>query len=282
MMSSSSSKQNIVVINSSHYLPTGSGNKFVYKFQPSFAFSSNDKIGVQSLSIFNSFFNISEAFGNNSFTFTFPCFNPNTGSSAVFQGYIGNSIQFTGQITNPTNIEITGSTIPQSASFTGFVGGDKTIITGYISGNLLRITSGTPVLNNTMYINGSATKIVSGSNAIGWTLSDNGLSPLGSAQGPVTMFACGPGNTLYATSMPSSPVPLTGSAGTNTIYVQASEFSSQTVTNTYLSQINSQMINLTSTTATYKSSQAVSGGSRDKHFRRNIRRQRLPGYDLCT
>ena len=168
-MSSSSSKQNIIVINSSHYLPTGSGNKFVYKFQPSFNFSSNDKIGVQSLSIFNSFFNISEQYGNNNLTFTFPCHNPEVGSSATFQGYIGNSVQFQGQITNPANIEITGSTIPQTSSFPGFVGGDKTIFTGYISGNMLRITTGTPALNNTMYINGTGTKIVSGNNASGWT-----------------------------------------------------------------------------------------------------------------
>ena len=116
MISSSSSKQNNIVINSSHYLPTGSGNKFVYKFQPSFNFSSNDKIGVQSLSIFNSFFNISEQYGNNNLSFTFPCHNPEVGSSATFQGYIGNSGQIQGQITNPANIEITGSTISRDSS----------------------------------------------------------------------------------------------------------------------------------------------------------------------
>ena len=166
MMSSNSSKQNVIVINSSHYLPTGSGNKFVYKFQPSFAFSSNDKIGVQSLSIFNSFFNISEAHGNNNLTFTFPCHNPNVSSSAVFQGYIGNSVQFTGQVTNPTNIEIAGSTISQVSTFTGFVGGTKVPVTGYISGNVLRITTGTPALTIGMWLNGSSTRIVSGSNAL--------------------------------------------------------------------------------------------------------------------
>ena len=80
---SSISKHNIIVINSSHYLPTGSGNKLVYKFQPSFNFSSNDKIGVQSLSIFNSFFNISEQYGNNNLTFTFPCHNPVVGTLGI-------------------------------------------------------------------------------------------------------------------------------------------------------------------------------------------------------
>jgi hypothetical protein len=260
MMSSSSSKQNIIVINSSHYLPTGSGNKFVYKFQPSFKVSSNDKIGVQSLSIFNSFFNISEQYGNNNLSFTFPCHNPEVGSSATFQGYIGNSVQFQGQITNPANIEITGSTIPQTSSFPAFVGGDKTIITGYITGNTLRITSGTPALNNTMYINGTATKIVSGNNASGWTLSDAGLNPTGSLQAPVSMFACGPGTKLYITNTPSSPVPLTGTTLTNSIYVTASGFSSQTITNINISQISSQIISLTNQTATYISSRQFIAG----------------------
>ena len=154
-MMSSTSKQNVIVINSSHYLPTGSGNKFVYRFQPGFQFSSNDKVGVQSLSIFNSFFNISETYGNNLFTFEFPCHNPDVSSAAVFTGYIGNSVQFQGQITNPSNIEITGSTISNQATFTGFVGGTKTLIAGgYISGNILRITSGSPALSVNQYING--------------------------------------------------------------------------------------------------------------------------------
>ena len=174
MMSSNSAEQNVIVVNSSHFLPTGGSNKLVYKFQPSFQFSSNDKIGVQSLSIFNSFFNISETYGKNQFTFTFPCFNPNTGSSVVMQAYIGNSVQFQGQIiANPTNIKITGSTISQTLTFTGFVAGSKTLVTGYISGKMLRVTSGSPNLNNTMYFNGTSTKIVSGSNVLGWTLSDS-------------------------------------------------------------------------------------------------------------
>jgi hypothetical protein len=167
MMSANSTKQNVIVVNSSHYLATGSGNKFVYQFQPSFYFSSNDKIGVQSLSIFNSFFNISDVFGNNQFTFTFPCHSP-VESSAVFQGYIGNSVQFQGQISNPSSVEITGGTISNQATFTGFISGTKTFISGgYISGNVLRITSGTPTLSVGQYINGSGTRIISGSNAAG-------------------------------------------------------------------------------------------------------------------
>ena len=115
-MNFNSSKQNVVVINSSHYLPTGSGNKFVYPFQPGFNFSSNDRIGVQSLSIFNSFYNISAAYGNNNFKFSFPCFNPNGANTAVFSATIGNAVQFEGQITNPNTLEITGATIQNTNS----------------------------------------------------------------------------------------------------------------------------------------------------------------------
>jgi len=262
MMSSNSSKQNVIVVNSSHYLPTGSGNKFVYKFQPSVAFSSNDKIGVQSLSIFNSFFNISDTYGNNTFQFSFPCFNPNTGSSAVFQGYIGNSIQFQGQITNPTNIELNGSSISQVSTFTGFVGGTKTAIAGgYITGNQLKITSGTPALTIGMWINGSSTRIVSGSNALGWTLSDSALSPTGSLQSPSTaIFATTAGNILWITSTPSVAVPSTGTALTNTIYVQASGLTSQTITNLSIAQISPASVTLTSSTPIYLSSRSFSAG----------------------
>jgi len=261
-MSSNTSKQNVIVINSSHYLPTGSGNKFVYKFQPSVAFSSNDRIGVQSLSIFNSFFNISDAYGNNTFQFTFPCFNPNTGSSAVFQAYIGNSVSFQGQITNPTNIELNGSTISTVSTFTGFVGSAKTPITaGYITGNLLKITSGTPALSIGMWLNGSSTRIVSGSNALGWTLSDSTLSPTGSLQSPsTTIFATSAGNILWITSTPSAAVPSTGSALTNTIYVQASGLTSQTITNLSIGQISPASVTLTSSTPVYLSSRNFSAG----------------------
>ena len=212
-MMSSNSKQNVIVINSIHYLPTGSGNKFQYKFQPGL----QDRVGVQSLSIFNSFFNISETYGNNLLTFELPCHNPNVSSSAVITAYIGNSVQFTGQVSNPTNIELTGSTISQVTTFTGFVGGAKVPVTKYISGNILRITSGAPALGAGMYLNGTSTRIVSGSNAAGWTLSDSALSPTGSLQSPsTTIFAVGTGNTLWITSTPSAVVPSSGTALTNT------------------------------------------------------------------
>ena len=232
-MNSNSTRRNVVVINSSHYLPTGSGNKFVYPFQPGFNFSSNDRIGVQSLSIFNSFFNISQAYGNNTFKFSFPCFNPNGANSAVFQASIGNAVQFDGQITNPTNIEITGATITSTATFTGFIGGAKTAIAGgYVSSNLLRITSGTPALANGMYINGSSTYITGGNNTVGWTLSSSSLGTIGSAASPVaTIFATPTGNILYVTTTPSAAMPSTGTAVAGTIYITASGVSSQTIVN---------------------------------------------------
>ena len=54
----------------------------------------------------------------------FPCNNPSGSSTAIMQCYnIGNSVQFTGQITNPPNLEISGSTIitTNTSIFTGFV-----------------------------------------------------------------------------------------------------------------------------------------------------------------
>ena len=138
----SHSKENVLVINSSHFVNGNGNNKFVYKFQPAFNFSSYDKIGVQSLSIFNSFYNISAALGNNQMTLNFPCFNPNGSSSAVFEGSIGNAVQFEGQISNPINIEINGATITQTSTFTGFIGSAKnTGFTGYISNGKLYITA---------------------------------------------------------------------------------------------------------------------------------------------
>ena len=115
---------------------------------------------------------------------------------------------------------------------------------------MLRITTGTPALSVNRYINGSGTRIISGSNALGWMLSDTGLNPTGSLQAPASMFACGAGAKLYITNTPSAAVSATGSASSGTIYVTASGFSSQTITNTYLSQISSQICDLTNQTAT--------------------------------
>ena len=258
-----STKQNIVVVNSSHYQPNGSGNKFVYPFQPGFSFSSNDRIGVQSLSIFNSFYNISAAFGNNNFKFSFPCFNPNGANTAVFSATIGNAVQFEGQISNPSTLEITGSTIQNTITFTGFVAGAKVAITGYVSSNLLRISSGSPVIttNPRMYVNGSSTYIVSGSNASGWTLSDSALGTIGSAVSPSnTIFVTGSGNTLYVTAAVTAAMPASGSAVTNTIYIIASGVFSQTITNTSITTSTTSSCTLTNTAATYYSLRTFTAG----------------------
>ena len=259
----SSHKQNVVVVNSGHYQPTGSGNKFVLPFRPAFSFSSNDKIGVQSLSVFNSFYNISAAYGNNNFKFSFPCFNPSGSNTAVFSATIGNAVQFEGQITNPNTLEITGSTIQNTNSFTGFVGGAKVAITGYVSSNLLRISSGSPVIttNPRMYVNNSSTYIVSGSNASGWTLSDSALGTIGSAVSPSnTFFTTASGNTLYVTSAPTIAMPASGSAVTNTIYITASGVTSQTITNTAITTSTTANYTLTNTAATYYSLRTFTAG----------------------
>ena len=261
-MSSISSKQNVVVINSSHYIPTNGGNKFSYPFRPGFQFSSNDKVGVQSLSIFNSFYNISAAYGNNNFTFKFPCFNPNGINSAVFQGSIGNAVQFDGQISNPTNIEINGYTISSVSTFSAFIGGAKVAVTGYISGNYLKVTSGfVGVLSPNMYINGSSTYILSGTFALGYTLSDSNLSPLGSAASPSSaIFATPTGNTLYVNTVPS--LALSGSS----IYITATSVASQTITATTLSAVSGTSYTLTNSTATYIPSRQFSAGVGSNNF----------------
>ena len=250
-----SSKQNVVVLNSSHYLPTGSGNKFVYPFRPGFNFSSNDKIGVQSLSIFNSFYNISAAYANNTFKFSFPCFNPSGANSAVFVGSIGNAVQFNGQISNPVNIEINGGTITSTSTFAGFIAGAKTSVTGYISGNLLRITSGSPVFpTGTIYINGSSTYIISGSNSLGYTLSDSALSPLGSAASPSSaIFGTPAGNILYATTAPTAAL-------SGTIYITATGVASQTLATTNILTSAGSSYALTSTSNIYIASRAFTAG----------------------
>ena len=201
----------------------------------------------------NSFFNISQAYGNNTFKFSFPCFNPNGANSAVFQASIGNGVQFDAQITNPTNIEITGSTIQSTVTFTAFIGGAKVSIAGgFVSSNLLRITSGTPALANGMYINGSSAYITGGNNTVGWTLSDSSLGTIiGSAASPVaTLFGTPSGNTLYVTTPPSAAMPSTGLAVAGTIYITTTAVASQTVTATNITTAAASYT-LSSSTAIY-------------------------------
>ena len=139
-----------------------------------------------------------------------------------------------------------------TVTFTGFIGGAKTAIAGgYVSSNLLRITSGTPALANGMYINGTATYITGGNNVSGWTLSDSTLGTIGSAAAPVaTIFATPTGNTLYVTAPPSTAMPSSGLATAGTIYVTASSVSSQTITATVISN-TAASYTLSSSTAIY-------------------------------
>ena len=258
MNTNNNSKSNVVVINSSHFVSGNANNKFVYKFQPAFQFSSNDKIGVQSLSIFNSFYNISAAQNNNNLTINFPCFNPDSASSAIFQGSIGNAVQFNGQISNPQNIEINGATISQTSTFTGFIGGAKiAIASGYITGNVLKISSGTPALASGMFIGGTTVSITGGNNTTGWTLSSSSLSGTtgyGSISSPsTTIFACPTGNFLYVTSAPSATL-------TGTLYVQATGVSSLLLSSTAITAITGQILNLSSTNAIYWSSRSFIAG----------------------
>ena len=53
-----------LIINSSNYV-TGSGNKFVYRFPNTVSFHAGSSIGVSSISMYNSTFNIESSRGNN-------------------------------------------------------------------------------------------------------------------------------------------------------------------------------------------------------------------------
>ena len=58
-----------LVINSSHYV-AGSSNTFSYPLPYGTKFADNSKIGVASISLYNSTFNITSARGNNTITLT--------------------------------------------------------------------------------------------------------------------------------------------------------------------------------------------------------------------
>jgi hypothetical protein len=55
-----------VILNSNNYVQ-GSSNTFTYKFPTDFSFDKGSKIGLQSMSIYNSTFNISPELGNDTF-----------------------------------------------------------------------------------------------------------------------------------------------------------------------------------------------------------------------
>ena len=145
-----------IILNSSNY---NSNNTFLYKFPSSIDMKPTDKIGIQSISLFNSFFNITSALMNNLMTLVWPCYTP-TGTTTVFNGYIGNACSFIGSISNPQPCELYGTTITNSGTLQSFIGGTKVFVaSGYISGTVLKVSSGTPALAVGMYVNGSSTQI---------------------------------------------------------------------------------------------------------------------------
>ena len=59
----------VIVMNSSNLVQDGQNNKLIYKFPNSVVFKNNS-IAVSSVSMYYSWFNISSALGNNTFTYS--------------------------------------------------------------------------------------------------------------------------------------------------------------------------------------------------------------------
>ena len=59
----------VIVMNSSNLVQDGQNNKLIYKFPNSVVFKNNS-IAVSSVSMYYSWFNISQALGNNTFTYS--------------------------------------------------------------------------------------------------------------------------------------------------------------------------------------------------------------------
>ena len=260
--------QNVIVMNSSNYNKQNSnGNSFIYKFPREINFNASDKIGIQSASIFNSFYNITSKLNNNKMSIVFPCNNPSGGSTAVMQCYIGNSVQFTGQVSNPPNLEISGSTISQTNTsvFTGFVGGTKySFPSAYIAGNTLYLTlpnSAPAQVTVGMFINGTDTRITS-KNTVGnltnYTLNSSSLTGQGSSVSPInTIFACGTGNTIYITDKPTQTFK---TLSTGPIFVQGSGLVSQPINDALLNASSTTLTPTDNTLNTYLSSRSISAG----------------------
>ena len=261
--------QSVVVLNASNYNKQNSnGNSFKYPFPKEITFNPMDKIGIQSASIFNSFYNITSKLNNNAMSIVFPCNNPNGAGVAVIQGYIGNSVQFTGDIENPPAFEMSGYTINASnaGSFTGFIGGTKiAFINAYISGNtlyLMTANSAPTGISTGMFINGSNVSITSinstvnaGNTMTTYTLSNSTLSPIGSSVSPVnSIFACGAGKTVYITSVPTKAL------ASGPIFIQATGLASQAVNETSLLTTTTTLTLLSTSSNVYLPSSSISVG----------------------
>ena len=263
--------QNVIVMNSSNYNKQNSnGNSFVYKFPKEIAFNPIDKIGIQSASIFNSFYNITSKLNNNKMSIIFPCNNPSGSSTAIMQCYIGNSVQFTGQITNPPNLEISGSTIiaTNTSIFTGFVGGTKYSFTSaYISGNVLYLTLANSAPASVvvgMYINGSNTYITSKNttgNMTNYTLSNTALTGLGSSVSPInTIFACGTGKVVYITDKTGNTFKTLSTTSTAPIFIKATDLISQAINEVSITSTTTALSLLTTSSNIYLSSRSITAG----------------------
>ena len=76
----------LVVLNSSNYVEN-SMNTYIYNLPQSTKFTNKSKIGVATISLYNSTFNISAARGNNKLTFTWPSATPVTLQITIEDGY---------------------------------------------------------------------------------------------------------------------------------------------------------------------------------------------------
>ena len=267
--------QNVIVLNASDYNKQNSnGNSFLKPFPKEIQFNPMDKIGIQSASIFNSFYNITSKLNNNKMSVVFPCNNPSGAGIAVIQGYIGNSVQFTGEIENPPAFEMSGGTITtaNSATFTGFVGGSKIgFINAYISGNTLTLMTANSApagVSVGMFINGSNVSItiinstVTGSNTMTtYTLSSSSLSPIGSSIAPQnSIFACGTGKNVFITSAISKSL-------SGAMFIQASGLASQQVNQTALTVGTTTTLSLLSSASNvYIPSSTITAGNPSSVF----------------
>jgi hypothetical protein len=57
-----------ITINQSHHINSGLGNRYIYNFNRDVEFKENMKVGLQSIRVYNSSFNISQEIGNNTIT----------------------------------------------------------------------------------------------------------------------------------------------------------------------------------------------------------------------
>ena len=80
----------LIVVNSSNYV-MNSGNSFVYTLPQSIKLTNKSKVGVASLSVYNSTFNITAGRGNNTITFVWNSLTPITKTYTLPDSYMSAS-----------------------------------------------------------------------------------------------------------------------------------------------------------------------------------------------